>query len=568
LDASHERFAKEIRVLGVWSDGDTRGFLDRMFILENLLGSNFHRIVPTQDFAAQNHGGLNFPPPGTAPIHLHNLGQVLTEFDYKQFNPPPFDRAREGVYPFIPDASLEDEKNAEYFGTTRVVRIFNRSANRLEQFSRIDWEISPKRMDGPTPAWLPLNDEADRDRAAKLLSQLLALDRAPAPSDAPIESEPPFDAVIIKDNGKGVVSSSLIELLVGHKDFSFLNLRTVPWFVQTKQWEPPYVQYLRNNVLLRLLVYQSVALKMSHVATWTTAQHRVTPDAVQALKRIAGCDNGAGVELCVVLPGHLSAIALHVKEGKQQLIYQPTDNPNRVPLEGAMGSATATFASLVYGLLQPKGMIAPRYLIDGSLRVAQRWASMEHKRLMQAEVPTAPKELVLSVLLPNEAEGEEGIEGARTERTIGLLVPSKSDGALALKADDLEDVDKISTCPDVQDEVGRWDASSDGCGVIEGNGECYIELSRSMIELRNFVCCAKHRRQQIAELMNYLKSFDIQHSRRSMSALLMAKPGSGKTQLVKSLARDLGFQLLSYNITNLLRIEDLLLSFDQVVALN
>lgn len=272
----------------------------------------------------------------------------------------------------------------------------------------------------------------------------------------------------------------------------------------------------------------------------------------------------------MLLPRHFSAIALVGKTASRkstasELLFQPVANPNSLPTVGTAGSATAMFSALVYGLLQESDkpthdVVQSRFLLEGAMRVAQRWAADAHDRLLHADLLNAPQVSVLSLIEPNEADGE------RTSRKIGLSFPVRGGQDAELLPDDLAGVGQVKGFDDIDTQLERWAQSGKDFALMrEGNGEPFLELSRSAIELRDYVCRVPEKRRQISELISRIGGFDARRG-RSASGLLLANPGSGKTTLVESLASDLNLHLLSYNLTNMMTFEDLLLSFDQIAT--
>src|SRR5579872_4211609 len=183
-------FTKALHILGLWSSIDSDNYLKRMFVPANLMGSNSHRVVP---------------PPGSPPVsgvHLHNLGDILSKaFGYKPFTAPD-SPADSPIFPYVPESAV-DAAFSKYFGTNRVYRLYKRSGQNVEQLWRIDWEISPQSTDDSFPSWLP----ADIPQGTSEIFAELLLDPE---TTLPLKC----DAVIIKDNAKGVVSLALIKLLL------------------------------------------------------------------------------------------------------------------------------------------------------------------------------------------------------------------------------------------------------------------------------------------------------------------------------------------------------------------
>jgi hypothetical protein len=525
--------------LGLWTPSDSEQYLHRMFAPEHRLGGNCHRVVPDPLTAEAPEG-----------VSLTNLGSVLRHFGYAQYKTAAHATSIDD--PFLPSC-ITDDGGQHFFGTTRVFRFYMRSLTGLELMSRVDWELPPRFRDGDRDSsWFPpLGDMQNKDEATKALNDILDT----LPSN--------IDGVVIKDNGKGVVSTSLLTMLLEKRG----DLKQKPWFIQTKRWQPQYLDYLRKEVTVQALVYQAVALAQEKtVSTWITAQNGVSHDAINMLTALnASFEKSVPRRVCVVMPGQFSAVAVEARQDRNSLalLYQPHANPNRIPTEGAIGSATAFFSALIYGLLEDTGnQIYPQSLIDGALRVAQHWAVVEYDRLRRPESIVAPAELVLSIINADDAEKHE------TERKLCLMLKKPrmaTPDQDSLEADDLSGVATVYK-KDAKAEAAVWAAALSNFGIIELDGVRGLELSRSTIELRDFVCCAPFKRRQIADLKKSIAGFDVGHSQRALSGILTARPGSGKSSLVRNLAADLSLHHLSYNITNMVSFDDLLSCFDQIVT--
>ncbi len=71
---------------------------------------------------------------------------------------------------------------------------------------------------------------------------------------------------------------------------------------------------------------------------------------------------------------------------------------------------------------------------------------------------------------------------------------------------------------------------------------------------------------RLAQLLHDIRTFVAERPRQSISGLLIAKPGSGKTSLVRSLAKTVEMQFLDFNITQMVSKEDLIACFDTILT--
>jgi hypothetical protein len=85
-----------------------------------------------------------------------------------------------------------------------------------------------------------------------------------------------------------------------------------------------------------------------------------------------------------------------------------------------------------------------------------------------------------------------------------------------------------------------------------------------MGEIDGYIETVDERRKSISQVISSLREFVRTPPRNSFSAMLIAKPGSGKSFFVSRLAATLGLPHLSFNITQLVSRESLNLCFDAV----
>ncbi len=370
---------------------------------------------------------------------------------------------------------------------------------------------------------------------------------------------PQIDAVVVKDNAKGVVSSALIEILLS---LSQPKLRQAPWFIQTKKWNPSWLIFLaKQGITPRLIVFTDPALhRHPDVPTWITSTGYASSEAIAEFTNFVipdpSIDNKTKLTtqprgMLVFLPEGLSAIVFEAIDEQKMVFVQPLPNPDRLDSRFGVGKASIVFATMSFGLLHD-GCVNPPVqtgqLLDGALRVAQYWMRLEYDRLRDPETLNAvPKRIALS--LAHEASSKLG--------PIITLVDS---------SEKLKRVTEVKKGYSLTDEQSLWESSRSSIGLIRYDSIPHIELGRGCIELTDYICLAPTKRRLLARLISTIKSFDPRHASRSVAALLLAKPGSGKTQLAKSLEKSLGLHVLDYNITAMTRREDLLLCFDEIAT--
>ncbi|MGH8548007.1 MAG: ATP-binding protein [Methylococcales bacterium] len=108
----------------------------------------------------------------------------------------------------------------------------------------------------------------------------------------------------------------------------------------------------------------------------------------------------------------------------------------------------------------------------------------------------------------------------------------------------------------------EWHQAHTRKGIITQNGLSKIQLWRASLEVPGYPCLVSHKRDQLRKLIRELKS---PYNSRHTAYMVIAAPGSGKSFLVKQIAKAICLHLVSFNLSQLLKMSELLDCFDTIV---
>lgn len=114
----------------------------------------------------------------------------------------------------------------------------------------------------------------------------------------------------------------------------------------------------------------------------------------------------------------------------------------------------------------------------------------------------------------------------------------------------------------------EWNSAMDNMGIITtGEGTRTLEVWRGASDLPGYVACIEGKREAIIDIGKRLRAFTRSaEPPRSLSILLQADPGSGKTHLAKLLAQKFDLSLQSFDVTTMVHRDDLLDLFDAIAT--
>ena len=455
---------------------------------------------------------------------------------------------------------LDNNKKRYCYGTTRINRTLQQKGSDLQQLARVDWELPPPGRQ-PDRNW-PIT-ESNSQAITEIAKHFGSV-----------------DAVVVKDIGKGVVSWSLLRVLLQ----KCKKLKTVPWFISTRYWEPSWLMELaRNNVNVRMVMFSEVAAKQTTVPTWITSKGKLTKEAILKLKTVVDAftpDRSRVSRLSVVVNlAKLQLMAMERRTNQEPSLdqltcyVQPNENPNSENLSFDIGGASIIYGSLIHGMLQESnlgGKVDPKQFNIGSLYqnalgYTESWIVKEIERIL--EVPNQASIANKSYIATNYDESADA--DADTFRIVKYAI--KDDKLIPIPLTQVGEIVEFQASHALQ----QWEDAFTKPYTVESStdidesspGRKKIQLWRAMSELRNYICCEELKRNAIARFRDRVAQFDPRDDRSSLSTLIHSPPGAGKSHLVQCLADTLdNIRILSFNITTMTQRDDLLACFDQMAT--
>lgn len=560
-------------------------------------------------WAVQDQGRLfqMFHPgytPGVNPFTL--VRGTTTTPDYAQL---------EGLY--LCTIGGDTSHFVDNFGTTHVYRLYQHQVNRprgLDLDRRVDFELKfPHQSDeiyahpqlsqvlkqmrtdteaGPrlhraafarealrklkrlnrgfeAQSWLPGEvQEAVVRHLQEVESQLESLCKADRRQSGTRPGES-FKYVAIKDLGKGVVCKSLIAQLKR----SGLVDRHTEWFVSSKVPEPDWLEDITGECgRLRLLLIPPIAVTQQYVgetgtrdnpafvSKWFLGSKRVpgsgiapSREALEALEHFKRylTPSSKHPSLVVAMPKGLSFLALNCADTETGF-YQGDPVLDEIDEELA-GRASMFFAALTGEIITAEEIgveLDIKAVLNVSSRAAEEWV---HDVIAELRALGDSRLGIPRMWDPSLAEyrEHEGL-GWRTEEITWKDERSRWDQALG--------AEPTPETPNPAVPIG----------IIREGEQRRLELWRAMTILSDYVETVQEKRREVARLIQILREFshDFGHvvGLRSVSAHLIAKPGSGKSHLVSRLAAELGMQCLNFNLTQLVTRQNVIECFDTIAS--
>jgi hypothetical protein len=432
--------------------------------------------------------------------------------------------------------SLTDEKvlfnlgnilpKKDSFGTTIITRRYRREGKELRLLGRSDGDLLPLSNQlgnqlSDQPKWI--TDERMLEKSA--LEEFL---------DRECND---IDAIVIKDIVKGVISTPLIKLLV--KKF-----RDKSWFISSKDWRPGWFEFLKDvdiRVLLITQVAAQRALQKESVNRWVTKSGYPTKEALEEMDDVARFFNKSERLIIVTLPEEHAMLGRDGRPNEIEGWIQSEVKTLNIDIETSM--ASVLFPVMISYLLNDEN-ISLEYLLKRSLRFTQDWMSFEVQMLDDLGKGSSELQLLDDL-------------GKRPSNSVPIInLNSISDSTEGTQWGSFK----------WEEAKTKWDQALSHCGVVTYEGQKYIELWRSMIEVDDYVCCVKSNRETLRIFVEELTQFKQSKKREHNGYLLVASPGSGKTFLMERLAKSIGLHFQPFNVTQMVSKYDIIDWFDTIVS--
>lgn len=311
-----------------------------------------------------------------------------------------------------------------------------------------------------------------------------------------------ISTVVIYDLHKGVVTSESIKQL-------YRLYPNADWFVRSKETKPDWIEDIKKSLKL-LLIGPEVASSKNPWECWLL-NNRISLTGINILSELS--------EKNTILLSDRRDLLARINN-KDCITGKSYQKPTPIT---QLGWASAFFAAIIYKMNLDRQSPA-RDIHPDDIRYALELADKH------AGVPTFRNQL-------------DEISSHYQKPSIGR--------------------------EDWASEVSLWRQATSDTGLIEDQeGKLRLEVWRGSTQIPGYVACVDKKKEILDEIGQNIRAFMGNNSikKRSLSILLQADPGSGKTYLAKSLASVFDLNFLSFDITQMVHREELLDLFDTVAT--
>lgn len=328
---------------------------------------------------------------------------------------------------------------------------------------------------------------------------------------------------------------------------------------------------------------------------------RVPPDAAGKLKNLADSyvlrdrDESRIVVGCLVKGFSAVAVDATWSRGedttKYDLCWQPEVSPQGEKHDLGLGLGSVFFAAVALGLVQneyvwnvegddlyggrdkrQKTRMRLKRLLDCATRVTQEWVKRQRHELVAGATDSdhQSRQEFRMCLTYSKVTSTDSAENALR---VGYLRPPLKKGEGYIR-DSLHPIHVLQCKHTVGDLDQVKAAELKNCGLVpwrDTNGKLLtapgrIEMWRGTLDIDQYVCRQGSKRRVVSDLRDRINRFVPREANRPLAGVLVASPGTGKTNFVRQLTKQLDIEFLAFNVTNLIRREAVLACFDQIVT--
>lgn len=410
----------------------------------------------------------------------------------------PVSRASQDLMARVRLVNLAGPLLSDQVGTTRVLRVYEQKRPGVELRDRLDWELRLSQG---------LRAQLEREGAKQIgtISKLSQTDR-----------------VVVKDLGKGVVTTRVIEALRA-------IAAEAEWFVSSKAWRPGWYSALPADRVRVLLIPQLAARKAVEsdrvpLSTWITVGDRASKEALDEMSALAAMFPNAHV---LALPEGMAVLAREQHAGDDGIGLKQTATQDSQRLK-VVPMASVFFPALLSELHYRKGLL--KICIERALSFTEEWTRQEYRRVLDDNWRPTDKQNL-------NVEGDGEYEQHYEVEAFGW-----------------------------ESALRHWDNARASHGIVfYRTVEAKLQLWRAMTEVRGYISLVPSKRFVLQTLVRHGLEFK-RGPRRSMAFMLIDRPGAGKSYLVECLAKHLGMRILAFNITQMLTRHDLMACFDKIAT--
>lgn len=413
--------------------------------------------------------------------------------------------------------------------TTRVVRTFLGHPGTLpKSMSRYDWHLK----------WEPeLKGSTFRETIEKRIQENLNEIK---------EKEVTFDAIVLADFNKGLITEDLIMSLT-EKIQSLKSDKGLTWFFRSKQLETPKW-------------YKDFSQKMGEGDKFIQfVDPRLAKKYAEGKQLIYGAEiTSEGLEFLEThkpehIPKPKMAVLFH---DNSCIAYEEGDDSeksniwvlrsNEKPAYLTRGRSSIFLASLVImELAKKKG-----FLINSD----QGYSFGEN----------------CSIALSNGVQWCNDCLAIWKRKKVGKIMQVSANIKKAIQYIEAGSNVKLShpySWSKITKEWSQVKSKQNSCCISNSSKELRLEVWRAHTILNDYTALDDKRKENILNLNNSIRAFlelEDKEKKRPSFSLVKAEPGSGKTFLAKCLAKNFGLELFECNVAQLTGLEGLTHFFDQV----